>query len=181
MLQIVYVSMCCNYGSKKKKKIAFRRRPSPQKWLDSRTDPADSGDRTALWWGDSETCGKHSHPQKKSSNANLNLSQHIANRVAVPLNKKVGISMVLTWGGRLTKKNLSLVHPSPWERKVEGSNCKKPFILPFGDGNEMFLSVNWFATVTLRWFWFEPGTWRFRNWKRKRWRDAQGFETLMCT
>ena len=33
---------------------------------------------------------------KKSSNANLNLSQHIANRVVVPLNQKVGISMVLT-------------------------------------------------------------------------------------
>ena len=77
-------------------------------------------------------------------------------------------------------KNLGLVHPSPWERKVEGSNCKKPFILPFGDGNEMFLSVNWFATVTLRWFWFEPGTWRFRNWKLKHRRTAQGFETSGC-
>ena len=74
-------------------------------------------------------------------------------------------------------KNLGLVHPSPWERKVEGNNCKKPFILPFGDGNEMFLSVNWFATVTRIWFWFEPGTWRLRNWKLKHRRTAQGFET----
>ena len=71
------------------KKILFLEDPAPWKWLDGRTDPADSGDRTALWWGDSETCGRHSHPQKKeSSNANLNLGQHIANRVVVPLEPK---------------------------------------------------------------------------------------------
>ena len=34
--------------------------------------------------------------KKESSNANLNLGQHIADRVVVPLNQKVGINMVLT-------------------------------------------------------------------------------------
>ena len=38
------------------------------------------------------------------------------------------------------------------KEKWKAATAKKPFILPFGDGNEMFLSVNWFATVTLRWF-----------------------------
>ena len=123
-------------------KNLFLEDPAPWKWLDSRTDPADSGDRTALWWGDSETCGRHSHPQKKeSSNANLNLGQHIADRVVVPLNQKVGINMVLTWGGRWTKKSrlgssISLgkksgrqqlqktLHTAVWRRKRNVFICK---------------------------------------------------------
>ena len=57
--------LCCD-----NKKFVFLEDPAPWKWLDSRTAPADSGDLTALWWSDSETCGGHSYP-KKSSNANL--------------------------------------------------------------------------------------------------------------
>ena len=44
-----------------------------------------------------------------------------------------------------------VVDSSPWERKVESNNCKT-LHAAVGGRKEMFLAVNWFATVTLSWF-----------------------------
>ena len=94
VLQIVYVLML--YLLLKKKNV-FRRNPYPGSGLIAERIPqtqeiAPHSDEVIL-----KHVGDTRIPKKKeSSNANLNLGQHIADRVVVPLNQKVGINMVLT-------------------------------------------------------------------------------------
>ena len=129
---------CCTYCWRKKN--VFWRNPYPGSGLIAERIPqtqeiAPHSDEVIL-----KHVGNTRIP-KKSSNANLNLSQHIANRVLVPLSQTVDINMVLTWGGRSTKKSrhdvsISLgkksgrqqlqktLHTAVWRRKRDVFICK---------------------------------------------------------